>query len=85
MSQIDEVKCEIREAKKLRLSWRTKLLIILIGAPIPFLFALYVNLQLTLPLMNVVVAWVDDSFNWKLRKQAVLDHNGGNCGYLMFR
>ena len=71
MSQIDEVKCEIREAKKLRLSWRTKLLIILIGAPITFLFALYGKLQLALPLMNVVgVLGLMILFKWKLRKQA---------------
>jgi hypothetical protein len=45
---------EIQEAKKLRLSWRTKLLIIVIGAPTTFRFALYGKLELALPLMNIV-------------------------------
>lgn len=71
MSQIDDVKREIQEAKKLRLSWRTKLLIILIGAPTTFLVAVYGKLQLALPLMNIVgVLGLMIFFKWKLRKQA---------------
>lgn len=71
MSQMNELKREIQEAKKLHLSWRTKLLIILIGAPTTFLFALYGKLQLALPLMNIVgVLGLMIFFKWKLRKQA---------------
>jgi len=71
MSQINDVKREIQEAKKLRLSWRTKLLIIVIGAPTTFLFALYGRLELALPLMNIIgVLGLMILFKWKLRKQA---------------
>ena len=57
----------------MRLSWRTKLLIILIGALTTFLFAVYGKLQLALPLMNIVgVLGLMISFKWKPRKQAWL-------------
>ncbi|MGH9734139.1 MAG: hypothetical protein ACRD8A_06075 [Candidatus Acidiferrales bacterium] len=71
MSEISDAKREIQEAKKLRLSWRTKLLIIVIGAPTTFLFALYGRLELALPLMNILgVLGLMILFKWKLRKQA---------------
>jgi hypothetical protein len=71
MYQIDDVKHEIQEAKKLRLSWRAKLMIIVIGASTTFLFALYGRLELALPLMNIVgVLGLMFFFKWKLRKQA---------------
>jgi hypothetical protein len=41
MYQKNELKREIKEAKRLHLSWRTRLLIFIIGAPTTFLFALY--------------------------------------------
>lgn len=71
MSQINDLKREIQEAKKLRLSWRAKLLIIVIGAPTTFLFALYGKLELALPLMNIIgVLGLMILFKWKLRKRA---------------
>ena len=40
MSQINELKREIQELKNRRLSWRAKLFIVLIGAPMVFLCSL---------------------------------------------
>lgn len=51
MSQMNEFKREIQEAKKLRLSWQAKLIIFLVGAPLTFLFAIHGRLALALPLM----------------------------------
>ena len=71
MSQMNDLKREIQEARKLRLSWHTKLLIIVIGAPATFLFALYGRLELALPLMNIIgVLGLMIFFKWKLRKHA---------------
>jgi hypothetical protein len=71
MFQINDLKREFQEAKKLRLSWRTKLLIIVFGAPLTFLFALYGRLELALPLMNIIgVLGLMILFKWKLKKQA---------------
>lgn len=73
MSQINELKREIREAKKLRrLSWRTKLLMIVIGIPTFYLYLIYGGrIQLVWPsMLTVIVLGVVIRFKWKLRKQA---------------
>ena len=71
MSLMKEIQREINDAKKLHLSWRTKLFIIVIGAPMTFLFALYGRLELALPLMNIIgVLGLMILFKWRLRKQA---------------
>jgi hypothetical protein len=54
MPQMSELRSEIQEAKKLHLSWQTKLIIFVVGAPSTFLFALYGQLQLALPLMITI-------------------------------
>lgn len=72
MSQMNELKREIHEAKKLRLSWRTQLLIILIGTPTFFLYLVYGGrIELVWPsMLTVIVLGVVIRFKWKLRKQA---------------
>ncbi len=70
MSQINELKREIQEAKKLRLSWRTKLLIFVVGAPTTFLFALYGRLEMVWPLaITIGMIAIVIRFKWKLRRQ----------------
>ncbi|MGB6687311.1 MAG: hypothetical protein WBE76_05665 [Terracidiphilus sp.] len=70
MSQINELKREIQEAKKLRLSWRTKLFIFIVGAPTTFLFALYGRLEMVWPLaITVGMIGIVIRFKWKLRRQ----------------
>jgi hypothetical protein len=65
-----ELKREIQEAKKLRLSWRTKLFIFIVGAPTTFLFALYGrlamvwHLAITIDMIGLVIR-----FKWKLRRR----------------
>jgi hypothetical protein len=67
----DELKREIQEAKKLRLSWRTKLLIFLVGAPTAFLFALYGRLEMVWPLATTIgMIGIVIRFKWRLRAQA---------------
>ena len=71
MSQMNELKCEIQEAKRLHLSWRTRLLVFIIGAPTVFLFAVYGRLELAMPLMIIVgIHGLVVLFKWKLRRQA---------------
>jgi hypothetical protein len=71
MSQMNELKHQIQEAKKLHLSWRTRLLIFIIGAPTVFLFAVYGRLELAMPLMIIVgMHGLVILFKWKLRRQA---------------
>ncbi len=71
MSQMNELKHEIQEAKKLHLSWRTRLLIFIIGAPTTFMFALYGRLELALPLMIITgVLGLVILFKWKWRQHA---------------
>lgn len=73
MSQMNELKREIQEAKKLRrLSWRTKLLMIVIGIPTFYLYLIYGGrIQLVWPsMLTVIVLGVVIRFKWKLRKQA---------------
>jgi hypothetical protein len=68
---MNELKSEIQEAKKLHLSWRTRLYIFIIGAPTTFLFALYGRLDLALPLMVIIgVLGLVILFKWKLRRHA---------------
>jgi hypothetical protein len=68
---MNELKREIQEAKKLHLSWRTRLFIFIIGAPTTFLFALYGRLELALPLMIIIgVLGLVILFKWKLRRHA---------------
>jgi hypothetical protein len=68
---MNELKREIQEAKKLHLSWRTRLLIFIIGAPTTFLFALYGRLELALPLMIIIgVLGLVILFKWRLRRHA---------------
>ena len=70
---MNELKREIQEAKKLpRLSWRTKLLVIVIGIPTFYLYLIYGGrIQLVWPsMLAVIVLGVVIRFKWKLRKQA---------------
>ena len=71
MSQINELKREIQEAKKLRLSWRTQLLMILIGTPTLFLYLVYGGrLERVWPFMITIgVLAIVIRFKWKLRRQ----------------
>jgi hypothetical protein len=69
MSQTNELKREIQEAKKLRLSWRTKLFIFIVGAPTTFLFALYGRLEMVWPLaITIGMIGIVIRFKWKLRR-----------------
>ena len=71
MSQINELKREIQELKNRRLSWRAKLFIVLIGAPMVFLFALYGGLELAMPLTITISALGFVVYlKWKLRQHA---------------
>ena len=71
MSQINELKREIQELKNRRLSWRAKLFIVLIGAPMNFLFLLYGGLELAMPLMITISALGFVVYlKWKLRQYA---------------
>jgi hypothetical protein len=71
VSLINELKREIQKAKKLHLSWPTRLLIFIIGAPMTFLFALYGRLELALPLMIIIgVLGLVILVKWKLRRHA---------------
>jgi hypothetical protein len=73
MSLIHELKCELQEAKKLqRVSWRTKLLMVVIGTPMFFLYLIHGGrLELFWPsVLTVIVLGVVIRFKWKLRKQA---------------
>ena len=71
MSQIGQLKREIRGAKTLHLSWRIRLLIFLVAAPMTFLLALYGRLELALPSINVIgVLGLTIWFKWKLRDRA---------------
>lgn len=73
MSLTHELKREIQEAKKLRrLSWRTKLLMVVIGTPMFFLYLIHGGrLELFWPsVLTVIVLGVVIRFKWKLRKQA---------------
>jgi hypothetical protein len=68
---MNELKREIQEAKKLHLSWRTRLFIFIIGVPTTFLFARHGRLELALPLMIIIgVLGLVFLFKWKLRRQA---------------
>jgi hypothetical protein len=71
MSQVNELKREIHEAKKLRLSWRTQLLMVVIGAPTVFLFLIHGGrLELVWPLMITIgVLGIVIRFKWKPRRQ----------------
>jgi len=71
MSQMKGLKREIQETKKLRLSWRTRLFIFIVGAPTVFLFAVYGRLELAMPLMIITgMHGLVIFFKWKLRWQA---------------
>ena len=71
MSQMNELKLEIQEAKKLHLSWRTRLFIFIVGAPAVFLFAVYGRLELAMPLMIIIgMHGLVILFKWKLRRHA---------------
>ncbi|HEY7354589.1 MAG TPA: hypothetical protein VH596_17605 [Terriglobales bacterium] len=67
---MNELKLEIEQAKKLHLSWRTRLFILIVGAPTVFLFAVYGRLELAMPLMIIVgMHGLVILFKWKLRRQ----------------
>lgn len=70
---MNELKHEIQEAEKLpHLSWRTKLLVIVVGIPTFYLYLIYGGrIQLVWPsMLSVIVLAVVIRFKWKLRKQA---------------
>jgi hypothetical protein len=54
MSLMNELRTEIREAKKLHLSWLTRLIIFIVGAPLTYLFALYGRLAWAWPVMITI-------------------------------
>lgn len=65
---MNELKREIKEAKKLHLSWRTRLFIFIVGAPTVFLFGIYGRLELTMPLIIILgMHSLVIDFKWKLR------------------
>jgi hypothetical protein len=68
---LDELKNEVTEAKKLRLSWRTQLLMVVIGTPTLFLYLVYGGrLEQVWPFMLTVgVLGIVIRFKWKLRRQ----------------
>jgi hypothetical protein len=69
---MNELKREIQEAKKLpRVSWRTKLLIVIIGTPAFFLYLVYGGrIELFWPVvLSIIVIGVVIRFKWKLRRQ----------------
>jgi hypothetical protein len=69
---MNELKREIQEAKKLRrLSWRTQLLMIVIGIPTFYLYLIYGGrIELVWPsMLTVIVLGVVIRFKWKLRRQ----------------
>ena len=71
MSQMNELKREIREAKKLHLSWRARLLIFIVGAPTVFLFGIYGRLELAMPLIITIgMHGLVIYFKRKLRRHA---------------
>lgn len=71
MSQMTEMKKNIRAAKKLRLSWLQRLIIFAIVAPATFLFAIYGQLQIVWPLIiSVGVLWMVLWLKWDLRRYA---------------
>jgi MFS superfamily sulfate permease-like transporter len=68
---MNDLKREIQEAKKLHLSWRTRLFIFIICAPTVFLFGVYGRLELAMPLIIIIgVHGLVVLFKWKLRRQA---------------
>jgi hypothetical protein len=68
---MNELKREIREAKKLHLSWRARLFIFIVGAPTVFLFGIYGRLELAMPLITIIgVHALVIYFKWKLRRHA---------------
>jgi len=72
MSQMNELKREIQEAKKLRrLSWRTQLLMIVIGIPTFYLYLIYGGrIEPVWPsMLTVIVLGIVIRFKWKLRRQ----------------
>ena len=71
MSQMNDLKREIQEPKNRSLSWRAKLFIVLIGAPMVFLFAFYGGLELAMPLTITIYALGFVVYlKWKLRQYA---------------
>src|SRR5579863_3208614 len=72
MSQMNELKREIQEAKKLRrLSWRTQLLMVVIVIPTFYLYLIYGGrLEPVWPsMLTVIVLGIVIRFKWKLRRQ----------------
>jgi len=69
---MNELKREIQEAKKLRrLSWRTQLLMIVIGIPTFYLYLIYGGrIEPVWPsMLTVIVLGIVIRFKWKLRRQ----------------
>jgi hypothetical protein len=54
MSLTNELRSEIKEAKKLRLSWQTKVIVFIVSAALTFLFALHGRLAWAWPLMITI-------------------------------
>src|SRR5579863_5175357 len=68
---MNELKHEIQDAKKLRLPWRTQLLMVVIGMPTLFLYLVYGGriervwpFMITIGVLGIVIR-----FKWKLRRQ----------------
>lgn len=71
MSQIDELKREIRQAKKLHLPWRAQLLIFALCTVTFSAFAVYGKFELAMPVVNVAgVLGLTIWFKWKLKNHA---------------
>ena len=80
MPQMNELKREIHQAKKLRLSWRTKLLMVVIGTPTLFLFLIHGG-RLELVALGDYYwrAWHSDPFQMEAAEAyVVLGHYGSD-------
>jgi len=71
MSLTNEVKSDIKAAKKMRLPWWAVLCLLVFGMPLPWLFDHFGRLNLMLPIWNsVAVLGFMLALKWKLRRHA---------------
>lgn len=71
MSIANEVKSDIKAAKKMRLPWWAVLCLLVFGMPLPWLFDHFGRLNLMLPMWNsVAVLGFMLALKWKLRRHA---------------
>ena len=71
MSLANEVKDDIKAAKKIRLPWWAVLCLLVFGMPLPWLFDHFGILNLMLPIWNsVAILGFMLALKWKLRRHA---------------